>query len=76
MTVVVLYGRPNCPLCDEAREALEAASVPYDEVDVSKDGSLEEEYGRFVPVVEVGGRIIFHAGMDPGELPDLVATSG
>lgn len=71
-TNVVMYSRPNCPMCDEARESLEAASVTFDEVDVSGDQSLEDEYGRFVPVVEVAGRIVFHAGMDPTELPELV----
>lgn len=72
MSSVVLFGRPNCPLCDEAREALEAAGAEFEEVDVSADRSLEDEYGRFVPVVEVRGRIVFHAGMDPGELAELV----
>jgi glutaredoxin len=71
-TSVVMYTRPNCPMCDEAREALEGALVTFEEVDVSGDQSLEDEYGRFVPVVELAGRIVFHAGMDPAELPELV----
>lgn len=73
MTVkIVVYQRPDCPLCDEAREALAAEDTVYDEVDVSKDDALESEYGPFVPVVEVEGRIVFHAGMDASELPSLV----
>jgi glutaredoxin len=69
---IVVYQRPNCPLCDEAREALAAHDIPFDEVDVSADEALESEYGPFVPVVEVGGRIVFHTGMDASELPGLV----
>lgn len=72
MSEVVLFGRPNCPMCDEAREALEGSGTAFDEVDISQEQSLEDEYGRFVPVVEARGRIVFHAGMNPADLPDLV----
>lgn len=74
MSRVVVYSRPNCPMCDEARKALQRASVIFDEIDVTSDRALEEEYGRFVPVVEAGGRIVFHAGMNPSELPELVSS--
>lgn len=72
MNRVVVYSRPNCPLCDEALEALIAASIAFDEIDVSTEQSLEDEYGRFVPVVEADGKIVFHAGMNPADLPELV----
>lgn len=73
MTSVVLFTRPRCPLCDQARAALEGAGVAFDEVDITGDPALEAEHGMFVPVVEVSGRIVFHAGMDASELPELVA---
>lgn len=72
---VVMYSREPCPLCDKAREALEREDIAFEEVDISGDPELEAEYGEYVPVVEVSGRIIFHAGMDANALPDLVVES-
>ena len=69
---VLLYSRPGCHLCDDARRALEAAAIGYEEVDITADAALEAEYRVLIPVVEVGGRQVFEAGMDPGELPGLV----
>lgn len=72
MTDVVLYVRPECPLCDAARDVLDAAGVGFDEVDVSRERELESAYGRYVPVVEVDSKEVFSGGMDPQALPDLV----
>jgi len=69
---VVLYSRPGCHLCDGARRALEDAGIAFQEVDITRDAALESEYGVVIPVVDVGGRQIFEAGMDPGELPSLI----
>ena len=69
---VVLYSRPGCHLCDDARSALDAAGIAFEEVDISRDPALEAEYGVLVPVVEAAGRDVFEAGMDPRELPRLL----
>ena len=55
MSVVTLYGKPGCHLCDEAREALAAADVEVTEIDVSSDPLLHARYGELIPVVEVDG---------------------
>ena len=59
MTVVTLYGKPGCCLCDEAREAIRSVRLDGDfelrEVDVSLDPSLERAYGERIPVVAVDG---------------------
>lgn len=68
MSDLVLYSRPGCPECDRVRLELQAAGITFDDVDVSEDVSLEAEHGKFVPVIEAGGRIIFHTGMDVAEL--------
>lgn len=72
MTRIIVYTRRDCPLCDEAIRALEEAGAAFQLLDVASDASLESEHGSFVPVVEVDGHIVFHAGMDPAELPELV----
>ena len=55
MSVVTLYGKPGCHLCDEARAALAAADVEAMEVDISADPRLAARYGELIPVVEVDG---------------------
>lgn len=70
---VTLYSRPGCHLCDGAREALREAGVAFEEVDIAGDPGLEGEYGVLVPVVDVDGRVVFEAGMDPGDLPSVLA---
>lgn len=69
MVSVVLYSRPGCHLCDEARVVIEAerARTPFDleDVDVSTDDALELEYGIRIPVVLVDGRELFEIRVDP-----------
>lgn len=72
---VVMYSRPGCHLCDDAREAMKQAAFEFDEIDITSDAGLEGEYGNYVPVVEVDGRIVFHAGMDPVELVNEILPS-
>lgn len=76
MSSVVLYGKPGCSLCEKAKDALRAAAVRFDEVDITSDPGLSSEYGVFIPVVEVDGRLVFEAGMNPAELPGLIADAG
>jgi glutaredoxin len=73
---IVLYSRPGCGLCDEAREVLEAqrSRTPFDldEVDISGDDAMELEYGIRIPVVEIDGEEAFEISVDPTELARLV----
>ena len=72
MRQVVLYGRPECHLCDEARAVIERlrASVDFtfEEVDIERDDALIRDYGIRIPVVEVDGRELFEISVDPGLL--------
>jgi uncharacterized membrane protein/glutaredoxin len=58
MMRVTLYTRSDCPLCDEAKAALDSirAEIPHErvEIDVDTDVSLRALYGEAVPVVVVG----------------------
>jgi Glutaredoxin-like domain (DUF836) len=63
---LVLYGRPDCGLCDETRTVLHALlderqrtgrPVPtLVELDIEADAALEREFGARIPVVELGDR--------------------
>ena len=72
MSSIVLFGKPRCSLCDHAKEALTGAGIKFDEVDITTDPALMNEFGVFIPVVEVDGVIVFEAGMNPADLPELV----
>jgi glutaredoxin len=75
---VLMYARPGCGLCDEAREVImaERARTPFEyrEVDVSGDDALELEYGIRIPVVLVDGRELFEIRVDAGRLAEAVRT--
>lgn len=72
MLVLTLYGRRDCPLCDEMKAAIAEAteSLPHrlEEVDVSGDPELERRYGWDVPVLLVNGREACRHRVRAGEL--------
>ena len=63
---LILYGRADCALCDEARSiiralldrrAAEGRPVPaFVERDISTDPAWERTYHASIPVVELGDR--------------------
>jgi Glutaredoxin-like domain (DUF836) len=70
---LVLYGRPECHLCDEARGLLnglvaEAGDVVMVERNIEEDGELHRRFLERIPVVELDGRIIAELVPDAGRL--------
>jgi glutaredoxin len=59
VTEVILYGRPGCHLCDEARAVLERvrAEHPFSlhERDIERDEALLRVYLERIPVVTIDG---------------------
>lgn len=76
MRAVVLYSRPGCHLCDDARTIVlaERARTPFafEEVDVSTSDALELEYGIRIPVVTVDGEEAFEISVDPAAFAAVV----
>ena len=72
MKRVVLYGKPGCHLCDEAREVVAAvrARHPFEleEVDVSIDPELARAYGERIPVLALDGDELFEFHVEAEEL--------
>jgi hypothetical protein len=60
---VVVYGREDCCLCDEALLEIEKvrASMTFSlhKVDIDTDPELVKKYGHEVPVIEIDGRKAF-----------------
>jgi glutaredoxin len=66
---VVLYGRPDCHLCDQARAGLEelrrdGVSFELEEVDIESDDALMKRFLERIPVIEVGGEIVSELFLD------------
>jgi hypothetical protein len=77
VTEVLMYSRPGCGLCDEARALIlaerERTPFAFREVDVSGDDALELEFGIRIPVVLVDGVERFEIRVDVGELRGALA---
>jgi glutaredoxin len=72
MTVVTLYGKPGCHLCDDAKAVIEGVRAGREfelkEVDITLDPGLFRAYGERIPVVAVDGVERFEFFVDPAEL--------
>lgn len=66
--IVILYSRPGCHLCDEARQAIDAAkcSADYDfeTVNIESDPELLNKYKYEIPVVLINGVEAFKHQVD------------
>jgi glutaredoxin len=60
---VVIYGAPDCGLCDEAKAILEPAAARLGfvlrTVDITSDPALEARHRPSIPVVEIDGEQAF-----------------
>ena len=81
MRTVVLYSRPGCCLCDDAREILERVRLrrrfALHERDIESDEALLRAYLERIPVVTIDGVEAFELFVDETELErriDMVHT--
>lgn len=72
MRDVVLYGRPGCHLCDDAREVLARVRAQrpfaFSERDIERDDALLRAYLERIPVVTIDGVEAFELFVDESEL--------
>jgi glutaredoxin len=70
-TEVVIYTRPGCHLCDEAKDAINASGCDgeflLEEINIENDESLLERYGNDIPVVLIDRTEAFRHRVDPIE---------
>jgi glutaredoxin len=69
MTTVILYSRPDCHLCDEARAAIlairdQGMRFELQEIDIESDDELFLRYLERIPVVTVEGEIVSELILD------------
>ena len=65
---LVLYGRPGCHLCDDARDVLLDIGEPFSEIDITTDDRLHAAYLERIPVVALDGEELFDFFVDEGAL--------
>ncbi|GAA5025964.1 glutaredoxin family protein [Microbacterium fluvii] len=75
MTSLTLIGKPDCHLCDVAREVVETvvAELPEDavaveELSIADDPALYAQWWEKIPVVLIDGRLHAHWRVSPERL--------
>ena len=64
---ITLYSKPDCHLCTQLQEDLawlrrDLADIgPFDVqvVDITTDAQLHEQFRLFIPVLDIGGALIY-----------------
>lgn len=85
--MITLYTRADCPLCDEAEQALHNVQrlFPFQliKVNIAHDPQLVKDYGHLIPVVTLNDVELFYGKVsevrlqrmlsegNPGEKPKL-----
>jgi redox-sensing transcriptional repressor len=65
---LVLYSRPGCHLCDDARAVIERVGAPFAEIDITTDDALHAAYLERIPVVALDGVELFEYFVEEGAL--------
>jgi glutaredoxin 3 len=63
MAKIIIYTTETCPYCVRAKALLRSKQVAFDEIDVSRDQSLQDEVRRLsgrrtVPQIFIDGALI------------------
>jgi hypothetical protein len=79
--LVTLYGRPECHLCDEARDGLaqlrgEGLAFELREIDIDADDDLLRSHLERIPVVEVEGEVVSELVFDAKAFRTALGTIG
>jgi len=76
---LVLYGRPDCHLCDQARAGLrkllaDGLAFELEEVNIESDDSLHSRFLERIPVIELDGEIVSELWLDVDGLRARIDT--
>jgi glutaredoxin len=76
---ITLYGKPDCHLCDDARQVIEVVcaevGTSYDEVDITTSPELMDAYGEQIPVTFVDGHQHDFWRVDPERLRSALGSA-
>ena len=73
---VIVYSRPGCHLCDEAKQVIQTAGCDdrftLEEVNIESDCELLRKYQYDIPVVMIDGDEAFRHRVDGARFRELV----
>jgi len=75
-TTLLLYSRPGCHLCDDARAVIERVGAPFAEIDITTDDALHAAYLERIPVVVLDGVELFEYFVDEDVLRRRLRVRG
>jgi Glutaredoxin and related proteins len=74
---ITLIGRDECPLCDDARKAINDviaghSNVEFEEVNLEDNPLWKDLYGELIPVVLINGEEHAHWKVEPDTLRQAI----
>ena len=76
---VVIYSRPGCHLCEEAKEAIAqadcAGEYTLNEVNIDTDPDLRKRYKNDIPVITINGVEAFRHRVTSAEFKARIRRS-
>ena len=73
---MIVYSRPGCHLCDEAKNAIDSSGIPdrftFAEVNIESDRELLRKYQYDIPVVTIDGVEAFRHRVNREEFKRLI----
>ena len=68
---VIIYSRPGCHLCEEAKAAILSSGcsdqIVLEEINIDSDDELQRKYRYDIPVIAIDGVETFIHRVDPKE---------
>lgn len=77
---VVIYSRPGCHLCEEAKEVMEASGCreeyTLEEINIESDPELLRRYRYDIPVITINGKEAFRHSLSADEFRRKMKEAG
>ena len=74
---VVIYSRPGCHLCDEAKQtiitAVDASEYTLEEINIEGDPDLLRRYQFDIPVISINGEDVFRHRLSANQFRQALA---
>ena len=76
---VIIYSRPGCHLCEEAKAAIEQAGCSdqftLEEINIESDNELLRKYKYDIPVITIDGLETFIHRLTPQEFRQKISAT-
>ena len=76
---VVIYSRPGCHLCEEAKKVIESSGYPeeytLEEINIETDPDLLQRYRFEIPVITIDGVEVFKNRVSSEEFREAIRAA-